>query len=48
MEPLRASGRVTLKADVIDESSRSVTNHTGCWNRSQREKHRQKQQLRRR
>src|SRR5688572_8251082 len=33
-ETLRESGRVTLKADVADDSARSVTNHTGCWNRS--------------
>jgi hypothetical protein len=30
VDPLRASGRFTLKADVIDESSRSVKNHSGC------------------
>ena len=34
VEPLRASGRFTLNADVIDESSSSVTNQIGCWNRS--------------
>src|SRR5688572_30675060 len=33
-DTLRASGRVTLKADVADDSTRSVTNHTGCSNRS--------------
>ena len=35
VEPLRASGRFTLKADVIDDTSSSVTNHAGCakvWN----------------
>ena len=33
-ETLRESGRVTLKADVADESASSVTNQNGCWNRS--------------
>src|SRR5262245_65974009 len=32
VEPLRARGRFTLNAEVIDESKRSVTNHAGCWN----------------
>ncbi len=32
VEPLRARGRFTLNAEVIDESNRSVTNHAGCWN----------------
>src|SRR6187402_2224239 len=32
VEPLRARGRFTLNAEVIDDSSSSVTNHAGCWN----------------
>src|SRR5688500_3975804 len=34
VEPLRAKGRFTLNAEVIDESSNSARNHSGCWNRS--------------
>jgi hypothetical protein len=34
VDPLRARGRFTLNADVIDESSSSATNHSGCWKRS--------------
>src|SRR5688500_5258666 len=34
VDPLRASGRFTLNADVIEESRSSVTNHSGCENRS--------------
>src|SRR5258706_15590938 len=30
VDPLRANGRFTLKADVIDDSSSSATNHAGC------------------
>ena len=42
VEPLRASGRFTLKADVIDESSSSVTNQSGCWKRSSGKKRHEK------
>ena len=42
VETLRASGRFTLKADVIDESSSSVTNHDRMLEPLQREKHGEK------
>src|SRR3954467_7903920 len=34
VDPLRASGRFTLKADVIDDTRRRATNHPGCGNDS--------------
>ena len=30
VDPLRASGRFTLNAEVIDDTSSSATNHAGC------------------
>jgi hypothetical protein len=38
VDPLRASGRLTLKADVTDERTNNTTNHTGCVNSSGRGK----------